>query len=502
MPLRFVFRVDSSPLIGAGHVMRCLTLANMLRARGMECVFVCRDFPGNISAKIVSAAFEVQLLKHDPALPENNWLGAGQAEDADETLSAMKTQKPDWFVVDHYGIASEWEEAACAKMQGCKVLAIDDLADRKHTCDMLMDLSPGRLATDYDGLVSEKTKLLTGLDYALLRPGFAKLRQKLGASKSGPQKPANILVTFGGGNIDEPLRETLKAFAGMGDLVDLNLTVIGKKPEHELPDLLTKNVEWIEYEPDMASRMADADLMICAAGGTSWERCCLGVPAVALMVAENQRLNFEALEKSGAALCVKTDASEIASALKNLVQDQELYSRISANAWNLCDGEGAKRVADALLAQSMKVAGAGLEDARFIYDARYADGAERFYKNPVKPEYQDHVRWFESALQSDAYRFLSVTLKDEKFAHVRLDVDPQSPDIAELGIALAESYRGKGLAVPALLAAVKHAGAAGFKTINAEVHPENAASKRLFEAAGFALVGNAEDGLLHYQRTI
>ena len=139
------------------------------------------------------------------------------------------------------------------------------------------------------------------------------------------------------------------------------------------------------------------------------------------------------------------------------------------------------------------------DDARFVYDARYSGGAERYYKNPKKPAFEDHVRWLSNAIQSDAHHLIIVELGGERIAHVRLDTNPDDFQRAEIGIAMAPEFRGKGLALAVLKAAVDHSAANGFKIIDAEVHRDNAVSIRLFEAGGFSLKEGRKGELLHYQ---
>ncbi|MEM7215449.1 MAG: UDP-2,4-diacetamido-2,4,6-trideoxy-beta-L-altropyranose hydrolase [Pseudomonadota bacterium] len=493
MSLTFVFRVDTSSRIGSGHLMRCLVLAECLRELNIECCFVCRDFPGNHAGRVRESGFRLEFLPYDPAFSLESWLGADQLTDAEQSLVHIAEIRPDWIVVDHYGIGAEWEGIVSAASASSNILVIDDLADRQHLCDILVDITPDRSQEDYSGLLEEKTEQCFGLDYALLRPDFIKQRYETGSAGGTLRSPAEILVTFGGGNNQHVLDLTLQAIEKLDPETNFYVTVIGNKEGITIPENLADRLTCIDFEHDMASRIAHSDIMVGAAGGTSWERCCLGVPGVVLMVAENQRSNFEAISRRNASLCVEADADAISSALNQLLTDEGLYSTISSNAWNMCDGRGAFRVKNAILSRSMEIVPATMDDARLIYDARYSDGAERYYRNPAKPDYSDHVRWMENALQSRTHNLLVLKLANEFIAHVRFDIVPGNSERAEVGIALAPESRGKGLALPALQAGAAHAKSKSFKTIDAEVHPENAASIKLFEAAGFKAVGSDEE---------
>ncbi len=147
--MRVVFRADASLNIGSGHVMRCLTLANALRESGASCFFVCREHPGNLLELIREQGFEAIGLplpktfeslhgKHSSSrLTYAGWLGDSWQRDAEQTLAALNGELADWLVVDHYALDSAWEESlrpACRRL-----LVIDDLADRDHRCDLLLD---------------------------------------------------------------------------------------------------------------------------------------------------------------------------------------------------------------------------------------------------------------------------------------------------------------------------------------------------------------------------
>ncbi|MGI9350804.1 MAG: UDP-2,4-diacetamido-2,4,6-trideoxy-beta-L-altropyranose hydrolase [Rhizobiaceae bacterium] len=499
LPLQFVFRVDSSPDIGSGHVMRCLTLANTLCRLGQKCLFVCRNFPGNFAVRIEKAGYEVRLLSCETGPQDTEWLGVDQRTDAEETLAVLEGENADWVIIDHYGIDAEWEIFVGQNLSDAKILVIDDLANRIHDCDALMDLSPGRTANDYDKLVKDGTKLYIGLDYALLRPEFSELRKEIGEPGLAPDPPVEVLVTFGGGVNPEALKATLEALSELGKATQFNLVVIGGDKKLVCNCEFPASVTHIDFTNDMAILIAKSDLMICAAGGTSWERCCLGIPAVVLSVAENQESNAQAIEKKGAGICVEINQKAILGAIKQLLNDSVFYSNVARNAWELCDGKGASRLATELLAQSMEIVPVTENDAQFVYDARYSGGVERFYKNPVKPEFEDHVAWLSKAILSDVYHLQIVKNGNVQIAHARLDVDPNDVQRAEIGIAIAPEFRGKGLSLAVLTATIDYNASNGIKIIDAEVHRDNKASLKLFEKAGFTFIGNKTNKLLHYR---
>ncbi len=96
----------------------------------------------------------------------------------------------------------------------------------------------------------------------------------------------------------------------------------------------------------MARLMLASDLAIGAAGGTSLERCCMGLPSVQVVVADNQRDSAAALQSFGAALTAEGEdlALEIKRLLDGVISRPQLMRSLSENAARLVDGAGSTRV--------------------------------------------------------------------------------------------------------------------------------------------------------------
>lgn len=185
--MKVVFRTDSSVQIGSGHVMRCLTLAEQLREMGVEILFICRELIGNLNDLIVSKGFNLCPLpapeKFDVVLDWNqhaSWLEVPWEKDANETTDCLKKSigHADWLIVDHYALDTIWERRL--RLQAANIMVIDDLADRPHDCNMLLDQN---LYTNsesrYQGLVTENCLKFFGPRYALLRKEFIAARRQL-----------------------------------------------------------------------------------------------------------------------------------------------------------------------------------------------------------------------------------------------------------------------------------------------------------------------------------
>lgn len=363
-------RVDASLVMGTGHVMRCLTLADALTADGMSCTFVCREFAGHMCNLIETRGHKVARLPSPAVRLEDSssndgagsspttlyafWLGVSQADDARDTLMVLAGGAADVVVVDHYALGAEWESSLRAHCE--TILAIDDLADRDHDCDVLLDQNLGRLVTDYDGLVPLHCQRLIGPRYALLRPEFAVLRSESLARRSDG-KCRHILVTMGGVDSDNATGLVLTALESACLAADMRVTVVlgASAPWKESVQIQAQGMrlktEIVVNATNMAELMRDADLAIGAAGSTSWERCCMGLPTLQLVLADNQRQIARALDSRGAAVSIERHrlAESIGTVCANLLRDPRDMIAMSNAAASVTEGLGATRVAESLM---------------------------------------------------------------------------------------------------------------------------------------------------------
>lgn len=358
--LRIAFRCDASAEIGTGHLMRCLVLADALAAHEANCTFVCRPFSTALLRMVEQRGHRLHCLappaQHGALEGYERWMGAKAADDAAETAAAIGDAAADWLVADHYAIGASWCRVLGSRTK--RIMVIDDLADRLLACDLLLDQNLGRSVADYAQLVPAGTEILAGPNHALLAPGFAELREASLQRREGLAL-RQVLVTMGGADQDDATSWVLDALAKHCADAGLEVTVImGAAAPH---------VERVRYRAadmpmptrvlvgvgDMASVMAATDLAIGAAGSTSWERCCLGVPTVMFVLADNQRRIALALERAGAALLVdraQPGAEGIfAQHMRSLREQPHRLHALSAAAAAIADGRGAERVAQRML---------------------------------------------------------------------------------------------------------------------------------------------------------
>lgn len=373
MAQNIAFRVDASLQIGAGHVMRCLTLADALKARGARCRFISRAHPGHLIELIRERGYEVNSLlaftQHAQAAIKiiaksaadtqgepvhAAWLGGTWQTDAEETAAILSTCQPDWLVVDHYALDHRWEAALAHHYR--KLLAIDDLADRQHCCDMLLDQNLGRHSQDYAALVDARCRLLVGPQYALLRPEFAALREYSLQRRHAQPAIRRLLISMGGVDQYNATGQVMQALQTCALPVYCHITVVmgltapWLQNVQELAAQMPWTTEVLVNVNDMAQHMANSDLAIGAAGSTSWERCCLGLPTLMVVLAANQWPGAQALQEAQAVSLLGEGpdiAEQLPQAVAALLQGNQLQY-LSDAASTVTDGRGVGRVLQSL----------------------------------------------------------------------------------------------------------------------------------------------------------
>lgn len=347
--------------IGTGHVMRCLTLADALRERGGRCGFVCREHPGHLLDLIRARGHEVHALPLNDAPPacrgrvshdHAGWLGADWGSDALQTLAAIHGVPVDWLVVDHYALDARWEKQLGAHCS--KLLVIDDLADRPHDCDLLLDQNLNRRPADYDQLCPTQTSLLVGPDYALLQPDFAELRSYSFARRS-EGRLERLLISMGGVDKDNATGSVLNVLMSCNLPDGCKITVVMGMFSPWLAQVRAQVeqmscVEILVNVQNMAKLIAESDLAIGAAGTSAWERCCLGVPTLTMILADNQRGGALALGKAGAVSLLEGGSHlslELSAGIAELRVVQNMQ-RMQEACRSVCDGMGVSRVVEVM----------------------------------------------------------------------------------------------------------------------------------------------------------
>lgn len=339
--MNVLFRADASVEMGTGHVVRCLTLAKQWAQQGAHVTFACRRLPGDMTRWIEEQGFGLLA-----------WTNENPAALPPVLSEYLQQESPDWLVVDHYQLDAQWECSVRDRVG--KILVIDDLANRNHHCDVLLDQNYFAHPEDrYQGLLPPTARCLLGPAYALLRPEFEAIRLDLQASGKR-QRPAlkRIQVCFGG---SDPTGETQKALDALSSLqladCEVDVIVGASNPAKASIQARCQHQRGWHFHcqtPHIARLMAEADLAIGAGGTTTWERLCLGLPAIVIAVADNQRQISQEVAEAGAQIYLGTSgtvtAEQIAQSVLLFARNPALLKPYAEQGMRLVDGCGSNRL--------------------------------------------------------------------------------------------------------------------------------------------------------------
>lgn len=343
--INVLIRTDSSVEIGSGHLMRCLTLADQLRERGATVAFVCRDLPGALFDVVRLSGYTLCVL------PERESGNTRKQLDATETIQALGTAFPagcDLLVVDQYQLDIEWESLLRPHVR--KIMVIDDLANRRHDCDLLLDQNLGAETKGYDQLVGSGCGLLLGPKFALLRPEFTEERRQ---PRTREGRLRQLLIAFGGGDCSGLTVMAMEAIEGLDGIVPIVDVVVGRNnPFLREIERFVARISTMRLHIQtscMAELMHGADLMVGGAGSVTWERMAMGLPAIQIAVADNQMLIGKAAAEAGTGVFLggvtSATRADLVRAIKSLAIAPAMLLRMSELAAKIVDGRGTKRVA-------------------------------------------------------------------------------------------------------------------------------------------------------------
>lgn len=337
--MNVVFRVDAAPKLGGGHLSRCMTLASYLKRYGVKCIFVMRDHVGSLIQHVTQSDFQLILLprNYDFEIDTESyvtWVGETWRVDSIQTYNEankLLSGNIDWVIVDHYGLDLRWECFFSSK--GIKVGVIDDLVNRAHNADFLLDQTCGRDKAEYQHLTNPGAELFVGERYCLLRPEFYFFREKAIKKRKSFKSTEKLLVNFGS---TDPTGHTLQAINGLSYFANVHKIEVHVLIGSACPYLgqikqLVKNATYkVVLHVDsqkVGELITDVDLAIGAAGVSTWERCFLGLPTLLVKTAENQNDVVKRVVSSGAALfysqCL-ANGKLLADALSELEKKHDL----------------------------------------------------------------------------------------------------------------------------------------------------------------------------------
>jgi UDP-2,4-diacetamido-2,4,6-trideoxy-beta-L-altropyranose hydrolase len=484
--MRVLIRADASPTIGSGHIARCLTLARVLKQQGSHVAFACRRLPGHRLEALNAEGFETFALPEryrdeDPLQAIESMLP--WQFDIDALGLLLDGQAPfDWIIVDHYGLDHHWQTAA--RRWSHRIAAVDDLATRRYSVDLLLNQNLSGLSENYAPLLPPGCRTLLGPRYAMLREEF-----NCDAIEIKPQA-RRVLVNFGG---FDAARQTHHAMLALADFTELQVDFVAGADNPawtQMQALAEKRPNWRlhSFVSDFHQRMTEADLFIGAGGGTSWERAALGLPTICIAVANNQQANGEVMAAAGAHVFMgareQVSVEQLRDAVGFIVNNHFLRRSLAERSRQLVDGRGAERVAAALAGAVLKLRPATLDDAQLLFDGRNAEAVRRWSLETGVIDWAQHLNWLTATLRNPQRLLLIAEADDGPVGVLRYDLRGFD---AEVSIYLLEGRFGLGWGRAVLSRGEAFVAAhwPQLTRITARVMPANQSSLKVFRDAGF-----------------
>jgi UDP-2,4-diacetamido-2,4,6-trideoxy-beta-L-altropyranose hydrolase len=336
-----LFRTDASVDIGMGHLMRCATLAHAFADKGWLCKFITCETSRPFIKIANLENFDIQYLSSTDT--RNS-----------QALSIDSTEIADILVIDSYDLDHEYETAC--RVFAKTILSMDDRPTREHDCDILLDQNYGRKLIDYEFLVPDHCKVLTGADKALLRPEFIYMRNDALKERDGRLGKINrVLISIGGSDPGDATSRIIEGLDAVKQELVVDIVLSSQSPalkKIEAHCNINPNKTLHINTTKMAELIRAADLVFGAGGMTSWERCCLAAPSVLVQVADNQIGNIEGLTKTHAArflgMAEDFHARQVREILQDLIEDPAKVRSMSQASRRLCDGQWISRLIEML----------------------------------------------------------------------------------------------------------------------------------------------------------
>ncbi|MBC8995760.1 UDP-2,4-diacetamido-2,4,6-trideoxy-beta-L-altropyranose hydrolase [Pseudomonas sp. N40(2020)] len=484
--MRVLIRADASPTIGSGHIARCLTLARVLRKQGSHVAFACRRLPGHRLDALQAEGFETFALperyaEEDPQQAIESMLPwQADIEALDVLLDGHEGF--DWIIADHYGLDHHWQTAA--RRWASRIAAVDDLATRRYSVDLLLNQNLSGLSENYAPLLPDGCRTLLGPRFAMLREEFICPAVEI------KSKARRVLVNFGGFDAAMQTHHAMLALAEFPEL-EVDFVAGADNPAWaQMQALAETRPNWRlhSFVSDFHQRMTEADLFIGAGGGTSWERAALGLPTICIAVSNNQQANGEVMAAAGAHVFMgareQVSVEQLRQAIGLVVDNVYLRQSLAERSRQLVDGRGALRVAAALAGAVLKVRPATLDDAQLLFDGRNAEAVRRWSLDAGVIDWKQHLDWLTASLRNPQRLLLVAEGDDGPVGVLRYDLRGFD---AEVSLYLLQGRFGLGWG-GALLARGEAFAAAHWpqmSAITAQVLPANQASLNVFRDAGF-----------------
>ena len=473
MSTHMAVRLEANFKVGMGHLVRCQALLKLLLANDFNIYIFTSEKSDEIKNYVDSAISVIYMPFFESENDDANWI---------KQYIRINNIKAKYMIVDHYGLSAIWEEIIRSVITD--VIAIDDLANRQHKSNYLIDSGFGRNKSDYKSLCDEDTNFLLGEEYCLLREEFFISRNKAMEIRNDTSSIRSILVSFGG---TDPKNHTLKVVDYLSKLKkDYDIHILTTSFNENIEKLMS----FIESNGgiymhcdvnDIVSLLLKVDFAVGALGGASIERIFLGLPSLCVTTENNQAYNAEVLSS----LNVITLSSEnnIYSDLRKCLSDDFMnqWHEMSNSCFKLYDGMGINRVAYNVFGIKPKINLLRMSESHCLqlFKWQCENGNRKYSRNESVPSLVEHQKWYGESLKSADRTMWIVEFNNIYCGYIRLD---SIGDDLEISILMSKKFRRLGLA-DAAIEAIKSK--LNNIKILATVHPDNKPSINLFLKAGF-----------------
>jgi len=498
-PGTLLIRADASIASGSGHVMRCVALAQAWQDAGGIAMAVMAEATPAIEERLHRETIEVVRLA----------ASAGSEDDAVRTSKLAKELQAPWVAIDGYRFDSGYQ--ASLKACGVRVLVVDDDGQADHySADLVLNQNVHATENLY-GRRESYTRLLLGPRYAMLRREFDSWRNW---RREIPAAGHRILIMMGGSDPDNFTLRVLDALPLIaGKSLEIVVVIGGSNPHQVMLDAAASGLETkyavrlVKNALNMPELMAWADVAVSGAGTTCWEMCLLGLPALVVDLAKNQLPVAQRLDELGVARHIGSShdcsAAKIASELTRLLVSNEARSRMCSRGRELVDGQGASRVCAAMLNAAVQVRRARESDSGLLWGWANEPGVRASAFSQQAIGWDEHSDWLRARLADEACMILIGEIADgQPIGQVR--INQKHNQEAEIDVSVARNFRGAGYGSLLLEAALQEVfNSCSITRVHAFIRPENLASVRVFEKAGFLRLGEKQvkgNSALHYCR--
>jgi len=473
-----VLRADANTQMGIGHLMRCLALAQAWQAQGGKAVFICAS--ESLRQRLSDEGFQVIALERpypDPA----DWALTSQV---------LAAHPGAWVALDGYHFDPSYQLRIKEAVH--PLLVIDDMAHLDHYyADVVLNQNIHAAQLDY--ACEPYTRLLLGTRYVLLRREFWPWR---GWQREVPEVARKVLVTLGGSDPDNLTLTVIRALQRVDvDGLEVVAVVGGSNPHFQELEAAIRyspsggTIRLVRNVTHMPELMAWADVAVSAGGSTCWELAFMGLPGLALILANNQRPVTTGLDAAGVVINLGQPTAmapiEIARALTELATAPRKRAAMTERGRVLVDGDGAGRVVQQMKDQELTLRPAQADDCRLIWE--WANDpltrAVSFSAEPIP--WEDHVEWFTTQLSDpDCLFYVALDADEVPIGQIRYQIEGQE---AIVSVSVSPGWRGRGYGSQIIrLASQKVFEGTAVNLIHAYVKPDNVASVRSFSKAGFA----------------